>query len=158
MTATLIAYSDAPVLQAFTTVRNDGERDVVLTQVTSLVAGELTGGTREWYHDFVASSATNSWCREAQWHDHDLPSIGLDSIGVIELNQGHVCSHATYSVSNRGSFSAGSMLPMGMLKAKHGKETWLWQVENNGSWRWELGDFKDDVYVALSGPTNFNHS
>ena len=51
------------------------------------------------------------------------------------------------------------MLPMGLLKRKQGgKETWLWQIENNGSWRWELGDFKDDVYVALSGPTDYNHN
>ena len=46
---------------------------------------------------------------------------------------------------------------MGMLKRRDGRETWLWQVENNGSWRFELGDFKDDVYVAITGPTDYNH-
>jgi len=162
VTATLTAYPETPTLRSFATVRNDGEEDIVVSQVTSLVVGgmtgSLTGYTREWWHEFVESSATNTWFREAQWHDHDLPSIGLDTIALYELNQGHLASHITYSVSNRGSFSTGGKLPMGMLKRKEGKETWLWQVENNGSWRWELGDFNDDIYVAISGPTNYDHA
>lgn len=157
VTATLVAYEGTPTLRSFTTVQNDGEADIVLCQVTSFVVGGLTAGTREWYHDYVTSSATNSWFREAQWHDYDLPTLGLDSMGIIELNQGHASSHATYSVQNHGSFSTGGSLPMGMLKKRIGGETWLWQVENNGSWRYELGDFKDDVYLALTGPTDYDH-
>jgi alpha-galactosidase len=158
VTATLIAYPGTPALRSFATVRNDGEEDIILSQVTSLVAGRLTGSTREWWHEYVASTANNTWFREAQWHDHDLPSLGLDTIGLYELEQGHLASHVSYSVSNRGSFSTGGKLPMGMLKRKDGKETWLWQAENNGSWRWELGDFNDDVYLAISGPTNYDHA
>ncbi|KAL6242119.1 hypothetical protein RBB50_011031 [Rhinocladiella similis] len=158
VTATLVAYPGSPVLRSYTKVRNDGDTAIILCQVTSLVVGGLTGGSREWFQDYVASSATNTWFREAQWHDHDLPSIGLDSIGVCELNQGHLGGHTSYSVSNRGGFSTGGMLAMGMLKKRDGQDTWLWQIENNGSWRWELGDFKEDIYVAISGPNDFNHS
>lgn len=157
VTAIFIAYPGTPALRSFTTVRNDGEEDIILSQVTSLVAGRLTGSTREWWHEYVASTANNTWFREAQWHDHDLPTLGLDTIGLYELEQGHLASHVSYSVSNRGSFSTGGMLPMGMLKRRDCNETWLWQVENNGSWRWELGDFNDDIYLAISGPTNYNH-
>lgn len=157
VTAHLVAYSAVPVLRSYTTVKNEGEKDIILSQVSSLVVGGLTGGVRDWWKDYIASSATNTWFREAQWHDHDLPSIGLDSLGVIELNQGHVGDLAAWSVSNRGNFSTGGMLPMGMLKATKGTDTWLWQVENNGSWRWEIGDYKDDIYVAVTGPTAFNH-
>lgn len=157
VTATLVAYEGTPTLRSFTTVQNDGDQDIVLCQVTSLVTGGLTGGTREWYHDYVTSSATNTWFREAQWHDHELPTLGLDSLGILELNQGHVASHASYSVQNQGSFSTGGSLPMGMLKRRSGGDTWLWQVENNGSWRYELGDFKDDVYLAITGPTDYDH-
>jgi alpha-galactosidase len=156
--ATLIAYSGAPVVRSFATVRNDGPADIILSQVTSLVVGGLTGGTAEWYHDYVASSATNTWFREAQWHDHSLPSIGLDNVGVYKLPEKHRGSHASYSASNHGSFSTGGMLPMGMLRHRDGKDTWLWQVENNGSWRWELGDWKDQVYLAASGPVTYNHA
>ncbi|KAK5049850.1 hypothetical protein LTR84_003968 [Exophiala bonariae] len=155
--STFVTYTGIPVLRSFATLRNDGREDIILTQATSLVAGILTDSTREWWHEYVAATATNTWFREAQWHDHELPTIGLDTIGLYELEQGHLATHVSYSVSNRGSFSTGGMLPMGMLKRKDGKDTWLWQVENNGSWRWEIGDFNDDIYVAITGPTNYNH-
>ena len=155
--ATLIVFGSTPVLRSYTIVRNDGTEDVVLTQVSSLVVGGLTGGEGKWWQEYLASSATNTWFREAQWHDHDLPTLGLDSLGVIELDQGHLSSHAAYSVGSRGSFSTGGMLPMGILKSVDRKEIWLWQIENNGSWRWEIGDWKDDIYVALGGPTSNDH-
>ena len=158
VTANLVSYPGTPALRSFTAVKNEGEADLILTQVTSLVVGGLAGGIQDWYHEYVASSATNTWFREAQWHDHALPTLGLDNLGLLELNQGHPASQASYSISNHGSFSTGGMLPMGMLKRKAGKETWLWQIEHNGSWRWELGDWKNDVYVAFTGPTDYNHN
>lgn len=39
---------------------------------------------------------------------------------------------------------------MGLLSSKD--DTWIWQVEHNGSWRWDLGDYENGVYVAVSGP------
>ena len=155
--ATLIVFGSTPAVRSYTTVRNDGNDNIVLTQVSSLVVGGLTGGEGKWWQGYVASSATNTWFREAQWHDHDLPTLGLDSLGVIELDQGHLSSHAAYSVESRGSFSTGGMLPMGMLKSRDRKKIWLWQIENNGSWRWEIGDWKDDIYLALGGPTSNDH-
>jgi alpha-galactosidase len=157
VTAHLVTYPGIPVLRSWTTVTNEGQSDIVLTQLSSLVVGGLTGGVREWWKDYVASSATNTWFREAQWHDHSPPSLGLDSVGVLELKQGHVGTHVTWSVVNHGNFSSGGHLPMGMFKAKAGDNTWLWQVENNGSWRWEIGDYKDDIYVAINGPENYDH-
>ncbi|KAL3443111.1 glycoside hydrolase superfamily [Aspergillus insuetus] len=46
---------------------------------------------------------------------------------------------------------------MGLLKRRDNAETWLWQVENNGSWRWEIGDWKDSVYLAAGGPIETEH-
>ena len=44
-----------------------------------------------------------------------------------------------------------------MVKRHNGTETWLWQIENNGSWRWDIGDFQDNVYFAASGPNRNDH-
>jgi len=126
VTTTFVTYPDTPALRCFATVHNEGAERVVLCQVNSLVVGGMANGSRKWWDEYIAASATNTWFREAQWHDHDLPSLGLDSIGVVELNQGHVGSHAAYSVVNRGNFSSGGMLPMGMLRRRDDKETWLW--------------------------------
>ncbi len=44
-------------------------------------------------------------------------------------------------------------LAMGAVTRKDGADTWLWQIEHNGSWRWEIGDWQDGLYVAAGGPT-----
>ncbi|GIK06608.1 hypothetical protein Aspvir_002258 [Aspergillus viridinutans] len=46
---------------------------------------------------------------------------------------------------------------MGLLKHVNDRDTWLWQVENNGSWRWEIGDWKDSIYLAAGGPVETEH-
>lgn len=96
--------------------------------------------------------------REAQWRERSLPDVGLDDVGLYQLGQGHLAPMATFGLSNRGTFSTQGHLPMGLLRRRRGRaETWLWQVENNGAWRWELGDWKDDVYLAAGGPGADDH-
>ena len=47
---------------------------------------------------------------------------------------------------------------MGMLVDRVNDEHYLWQIEANGSWEWELGDLKQRLYLRLSGPTDQEHS
>ncbi|KAK1142244.1 hypothetical protein N8T08_007988 [Aspergillus melleus] len=150
-------YPSVPVLSSTTTIRNDGDQDIVVTQLSSLVLGGLTTGSEKWWFDYKLSVANNSWFREAQWIEHDLPSLGIDDYGVYGRPEAHAASLAHYTVSNHGSFSTEGHLPMGLLKRNDNAETWLWQVENNGSWRWEIGDWKDSVYVAAGGPVEADH-
>lgn len=37
------------------------------------------------------------------------------------------------------------------------RSAWLFQVEHNGAWRWDVEDDTVDGGIALSGPTNENH-
>ena len=46
---------------------------------------------------------------------------------------------------------------MGALSRIDGTKSFLWQIENNGSWRWEIGDFRDSVYISACGPTDQDH-
>lgn len=46
---------------------------------------------------------------------------------------------------------------MGELSRVDGTASWLWQTENNGSWRWEICDFRDSIYVNAGGPTDQDH-
>ncbi|KAN0109979.1 glycoside hydrolase family 36 protein [Hyaloscypha variabilis] len=156
VTTHFVVFTGIPVLRSWITVTNTCEKDIILSQVNSLTFGGLSS-SEEWWNDYTLSTATNTWFREAQWRDHPLPSIGLDNSGIYKLQDGHVASMANFSLSNRGSFSTGTHLPMGMLKRNDNTETWLWQVENNASWRWEIGDYKDNVYLAAGGPTSIDH-
>lgn len=156
VTSHLTIYSGIPVLRSSATICNNADNDVVVTQLSSLVAGGLTHD-KEWHHNYVLSTANNTWFREAQWTEQSLASIGLGDYGAHELRAGHDASLAHFALHNRGTFSTEGHLPMGLLKRKDGTETWLWQVENNGSWVWDVGDFKDDLYLAASGPRGVEH-
>ncbi|KAM0544216.1 hypothetical protein ACHAPJ_011905 [Fusarium lateritium] len=46
---------------------------------------------------------------------------------------------------------------MGVLESATNSDTWAWQIEHNGSWRWEIGDYKDSIYIAAGGPTKIDH-
>ncbi|KAI5290456.1 hypothetical protein KEM54_001491, partial [Ascosphaera aggregata] len=153
----LTLYNWIPVLRGTSTIKNESADDVVVAHVTSLLLSGVTGDEK-WWKNYTMSKARSSWFREAQWAEYSLPSIGLDDYGINGYPEKHPASHANYSVSNNGSFSTNGHLPMGMLQRVDKTETWLWQIECNGCWRWDMGDYKDDLYIALSGPTGLDHS
>ncbi|KEY66821.1 hypothetical protein S7711_10125 [Stachybotrys chartarum IBT 7711] len=156
-TVRFTVFEDIPVLRSQVMVHNQSDEALVLSQTSSLVVGNLSVSVSDWSRAFNLSSSTNSWFREAQWHDKSLASVGLGDVGLYELDDGHRGSYAVHSVTSRGGFSTGTSLPMGILKRKDGGETWLWQLEHNGSWKWDIGDYQDSLYVAASGPTGFDH-
>ncbi len=158
VTVRLTVFGSIPAIRSVATVTNDGgESDVAVTQLASLVIGGLTANAERSFDDYTVLYATNSWFREAQWTEHTLADLGIDNNGICELPDGHVGSQATFRLGSRGSFSTGSYLPMGLLKAKGDGDAWLWQIESNGSWSWELGDYKDSIYLAVGGPNSLEH-
>jgi alpha-galactosidase len=158
VTVRLSIYGGLPVLRSSAKVTNRSrESDVTVTQLSSLVIGGLTTQSSRWFDDYTLMTATNSWFREAQWREHTLPSLGIDANGIYELPERHPASQAAFSLQNKGSFSTGSHLPMGLLTSKAHGDSWLWQIEHNGSWRWEIGDYKDSIYLAAGGPTGLDH-
>ena len=154
----LTVYGELPVLRSVATITNNSDKDLVITQLSSLTIGGLTPASETWYDDYTLLTATNTWFREAQWREQTLPEVGIDDNGINKLPDGHTGSQANFSLQNLGSFSTGTHLPLGMLKSRDDKDTWLWQVENNGSWNWEIGDYQESVYFAASGPMGIYHN
>jgi alpha-galactosidase len=153
VTSVFTVFDQVPVLRACATVRNESESVVSVTSLPSLVVGGLTRSSKQWWHDYKLFTPNNSWFREAQWREHTLPDLGIDHC----LPGPCPASFSTFGCSNLGSFSTGTYLPMGALSNESSSETWLWQVENNGSWKWEIGDWGEQVYVAIGGPNNNDH-
>jgi alpha-galactosidase len=147
-------YPELPVLRSTVELHNASESDITLQALSSLVFGGLSLGSQKWWEDFSLSFARNNWLREAQWQHVSLPSVGLDDYG---MRGGSNSTRATFVVGNQGSFSTGGHLPMGALSRVDGTKSFLWQIENNGSWRWEIGDFRDSVYISACGPTDQDH-
>lgn len=147
------AYPDVAVLQSAVTVQNESATGVVLSMISSLVFSGFA--SQQWWNEYSISYAHNTWFREAQWQTMSLPAVGLDDIGIIDL--GYDSSQYCYALSNRGSFSTGDHLAMGALSSNDGSQTWLWQIETNGHWRWEVGDYRDSLYIFASGPADQDH-
>ncbi|KAK1704795.1 uncharacterized protein BDZ83DRAFT_758709 [Colletotrichum acutatum] len=157
--ASFTIYGSIPVVRAQTTITNQStnNQDIVLSNISTLMIGNMTSTSDRWFEDYSLFHANSTWFREGQWEERSLPSVGLDNNGVLELGDGLLASLAHFELSSRGSFSTGGHLPMGALKQRNNEDTWMWQVENNASWRWDLGDFKDSIYLAAFGPMLSSH-
>ncbi|PSL44586.1 alpha-galactosidase [Saccharothrix carnea] len=135
--------------QITTRVTNGGTEPVLLLGVTSFAAG--FGGHQVDDLDLVA--ADSEWLGEGRWTRRPLrdrvPDLNLRSHG--QHGRGRI------AVVSAGAWSTGTHLPTGGLVDRVGGQTWLWQVEHNGPWRWEVGERLDGAYVALLGPTDVDH-
>lgn len=160
VTSHLTIYDSSPFVRSSATAKNDGKQDIILTQLTSAVFGGLTD-TAPWWSEYEISYAHNNCFREADWHTLSPAELGLSDTGMYEIDNIHNASMNAFSLASRSSFGTNGHLPMGMLQKKgngeegksgNSKETWLWQVESNGYWRWDLGDYRDSIYVAAGGP------
>lgn len=148
--------SNVHALRTWTDVRNIGVADVALDFVASLVmsgfgsseGGALDAATR-------VHLARNAWHAELLWQE-----MTLEQAGIVDTAHPRSPAHTTwgrFSVTNRGSWSSGDHLPMGALVVPRSAHTWLWQIEHNGGWHWEIGDHERDLFLVVSGPTSTEH-
>ena len=96
----------------------------------------------------------SDWLAEGRWSRRPvreaLPVIG-QGLTSVDPRQGH-------QVISSGTWSTGMNLPLAVLESKQLGLAWLFQIEHNGAWRWDVQDDTLDGCIALSGPTNENHS
>lgn len=147
-----------PVLHTDVLVENAGDRPVTLEYVSSFalanLARHLPAGVR-WEDGLSLWLAANPWSGEFRWSRATLAERGLYDVGMVRFGQ--TGSKNRVAVSSTGSWSTSEYLPMGCVEETATGRALLWQIEHNGSWHAELGDRFDDVYLALSGPTDREH-
>jgi alpha-galactosidase len=136
--------------QVRTTVTNRGGAPVLLQGVTSFAAG-FPGARIE---DVDLLRGESEWLGEGRWTRHPLrdgvtPDLNLGLHG--QDGKGRFAAVST------GTWSTGTHLPTGGLVDRRDGQAWLWQVEHNGPWRWEVGERLGGAYVALLGPTDIDH-
>jgi alpha-galactosidase len=144
------------MFRTYTTVENVSKTDpLVLESVTSWVSpfGVLSGertNPREWN----LLEGKNDWLGEGRW-----VSSGTNDLFPILQQQmtGHT-PRGEHSVVSTGTWSTGKRSPLAILESTQFGLAWIFQVEHNGAWRWEVGDDTEDGYIALSGPTNSDHA
>lgn len=94
------------------------------------------------------------WLAEGRWSRKSLREL-LPAIGQELTN---VDPRQSHQVVSTGTWSTGTNVPLAILESKAMKLAWLFQIEHNGAWRWDVQDNTADGCVALSGPTNENHA
>ncbi|WP_258186242.1 glycoside hydrolase family 36 protein [Bifidobacterium sp. UTBIF-78] len=94
------------------------------------------------------------WLAEGRWQTQSvrglLPKFSQEITAVDPRQE--------YAKISTGTWSTGMAAPLGVLESERFGLTWLFQIEHNGAWRWEIHDDTTDGGVALSGPTSENHS
>ena len=145
------SWPDLPVVRCETEVVA-GSEPVELRAVSSVALGGISSPGAHWWHDHEVGFAHNTWFREMAWQCRTPAELGLDDSGLDQW--GITSSRASFAIGQRGSWSTGGHLPMGILRARDQGRSLLWQVEHNGAWRWEMGDQGGSLYLVASGPTD----
>ena len=143
-------YDGIAAVRSWTEVENSGTETQTLEYVSSFaLTGLGKGGLQKRDEKLLLSIPHNSWQREIQWKTYTLPELG------ICMNQPEYASRSskTISITNIGNWSAKEYIPAGFLEDTESGESLLWQIEQNGSWHWEISDQTGFLYLQLSGPS-----
>jgi len=141
------------MIHQHTSVVNEGEEPVTLTQLSSLhLQGIAMGGCRPWHdqNKVRVHYCRNAWEGESQWRTDDLETLGLFETSTHpEL--------ATISFSSVGSFSTANYIPMLVIEDKEMSQVWYVQLEASSNWNMEIGHRSDwtrpdgSLYVYADG-------
>ncbi|WP_123704415.1 glycoside hydrolase family 36 protein [Curtobacterium sp. PhB130] len=159
------ARDGVPAFRTWTEVstgETDGETDGdvehvehvehVVDFVSSFATGAFLTDSGARVDDLTLTHADNDWAAENRWRTDPLRDIGL---ARIDREAQHHPPRSRAVVQNRGSWSTGEALPIGLLQAE--QYSLVWQIEHNGPWLYELGETRRHAYVVLSGPTDQEH-
>ena len=142
-------YDGEPIVRMWHKVHNEGKEMQTLEYISSFnYEGIEKEGLLPRDEKMCIYVPHNSWQREMNWKKHTLPEVGLELVQPEKDQR----SSSTFRVSNTGNWSAKEYLPMGYLENTEVGSGLFWQIENNGSWHWEIGDQNGHMYLALSGP------
>ncbi|HTW98954.1 MAG TPA: hypothetical protein VMD59_09265, partial [Acidimicrobiales bacterium] len=157
------------VLRSTTRVANAGPSRLTLESVTSFVASGLAGPCGE-LDDVEIWWAENDWLSENRWQRRML----RDALPDLDRGANGSDSRAMFGLTSEGGWSSGGHLPMGAAVNRRTGHAWLWQIEHNGGWHWQVGEHtgRDAEhpgatgrrsgrgaagYLALLGPTDAEH-
>ena len=149
-------------VRSWVCLTNGGSEPVTVESVTSFLAGGLPGSLGEAsVADLDVLWAENDWLAEGRWQRRAL----RDALPDLNRAANGGDPRGRFGLTSEGSWSSGTYLPMGAVVDRRTGQAWAWQIEHNGGWHWQLGEFTahraagraDGVYLALLGPTDSEH-
>jgi alpha-galactosidase len=105
--------------------------------------------------------AENDWLAEGRWQQRAL----RDALPDLNRSVHGADPRGRFGLTSLGSWSSGAYLPMGAVINRRTGAAWAWQIEHNGAWHWQVGEFTPpraasdggQAYLALLGPTDAEH-
>lgn len=138
-------FDGIKAVQIYNEVENVGKEEICLEEVNCFLIYPLAEGEGGDYKNMYFLLPRNSWHVEAQWERKTFAEWGLYNGNGRE-------SMKKINVFNTGSWSTKEYLPMGGIEDEKNGRAVLWQIENNGSWQYELGEAENRIYLNVSGP------
>ncbi|MEE1295612.1 MAG: glycoside hydrolase family 36 protein [Bifidobacterium sp.] len=101
----------------------------------------------------------SSWCLENAWHGEPLRATTLRNRDQ-KANRG--ISFARFASSSSSTWSTGEFQPCGVISGKNDEQqyaafSFMWQIEHNGPWEWEVGENDPGLRVTAYGPEFPDH-
>ncbi len=159
----------AGVLRSTTRLLNDGPSPLAVESVTSFLGSGLAGPGGE-LGDLEIFWAENDWLSENRWQRRAF----RDALPDLDRRVHGADPRAMFGFTSQGGWSSAGYLPMGAAVNRRTGHAWLWQVEHNGGWHWQVGEHtgrgdeqpgaigprsspETAAYLALLGPTDREH-
>lgn len=136
-------YRDIAAVRSWTVVTNICNEDVGLEYVSSFAYNGINEGELSPNDNLRVYIPHNNWCRELNWQDYSICELGIDRVG----------SSKRINIYSSGTWSTKEYVPMGAVINTEINSAYMWQIENNGSWQWEIASTAGILYFKLSGPT-----
>ncbi|HEY4850064.1 MAG TPA: glycoside hydrolase family 36 protein [Streptosporangiaceae bacterium] len=142
-------------LRSWVCLTNDGAQPVTVESVTSLLAGALpVQPGDEGLADCDVLWADNDWLAEGRWQRRAL----RDALPDLDGRVPRANPRGRFGLTSEGSWSSGEYLPMGAVVNRRTGHAWAWQIEHNGGWHWQVGEFAarpgEDGPPGEGGPTS----
>lgn len=139
-------YNGIPVVRTWTILENKGNESVGIEYVSTFsLTGIDRGGISEREEKIKIWIPRNEWCGEGMWKEFSLEDLGIFHVETESTNR--------LLVSNTGNWSTCQYAPVGFIENTEISNGLMWQIENNGSWNYEISDIENMIYLKLSGPS-----
>jgi alpha-galactosidase len=163
-------------LRSWVRLTHEGTARVTVESVTSFLCGGLSGGFDgpDDLGDLDILWSENDWLAEGRWQRRAL----RDALPDLSRGAHGGDPRGRFGITATGTWSSGTYLPMGAIVNRRTGHSWIWQVEHNGGWHWQAGEYarretgdessaavghqaatgaRSGAYLAVLGPTDVEH-
>ena len=145
VTSVFEAYEDTNALRIYNRVKNIAKEEICLESVNSFSCYGFGKDGINSANDLYFYKFTNSWHCECQPRVYSFFELGM-------FNGNNSRSMKRISGFNTGSWSSKEELPQAIIEDRAAEKFFMFEIESNASWYYEIGENFGELYLYLGGP------